>query len=800
MPKANSLTGVIRINQKRYTDAYIDNPDEGPDIYIESRADALEGDVVEVELNHHSLWRIRFEVIINKWDEWSEHITPILSQVGTEQSQASQQPSAETSFKLPSNLPPNLLKIRVEHVLHLPFALRFIQKTGSVIRVIKRNSSGIAGGFLRSHSLRYALFSPIDSRVPRMLIDIGECPLDFNSRPDTYKNVLFVARIIDWPGNQPYASGNLVKIVGDSNSIQSRIEAILMENQILDEDFPADVYEELKYLDNLGSDWLSKELHNRRDLTNECIFTIDPKTARDLDDAVSIRQIADQIYELGVHIADVSHFVREMSLVDYQARLRTTSVYLVDRVIHMLPRVLCEQMCSLKPGQSKLTFSVIWKVDKYGHIIDEWFGKTMIKSCAQLSYEQAQNIIDTNGDISWIDEGVNMPALHGFDWRTVAKAVILLNKIAKNLRATRFEKGALKIEQLKLKYELDEESGYPVGFEFETRNESNYLIEEYMLLANMAVAKRIYKYNEQIAFLRRHPPSPIHLLKDVKEFCDAKGCPLDISSSLTIQKSLNSIADPTIAKVVSHLLLRAMKNAEYICAGSQSNDGLGFSHFALNVPFYTHFTSPIRRYADIVVHRQLALALEYESISHEDVYSLSMIAAECTKRKLSSKLVSDTSQKLYFNLFVLRAGFCELLACVTKIYDNSFDVILVDYDRVGRVYLDKLKPHLLGHKFQSFAGIRSLELSWDTTSNPEIIGTKKGNKRQNKKKSQGGPDLNSRSNLESSKAFCIDPGASINEGKNGQQVIEVFDLIRVIVTTNKNDITQLNIDLKIPGQ
>lgn len=796
MPQTGNPSGVIRINQKRYTDAFIEDPDKGPDIYITSRHDALEGDLVEVELNDISQWRLRYEVIVNKWSEWSDHIVPVLDAIESEQDQKGKKPetTTEPTFKLPSNLPPDLLKLKVEHVVHLPFSFRFIQKTGSVVNILRRNSPGVAGGFLRPYNEKFALFSPTDARVPRMLIDIRECPSDFSSCPDRYKKILFVARIYNWDSTRRYALGNLYKEMGDSNQIQSRIETVLLENMIDDRDFPADVYEELEHLNHLSKNWFAEHSKGRRNMMSECVFTIDPKTARDLDDAVSIKMIGEQVYEVGVHIADVSYFVKEMTVVDYHARLRTTSVYLVDRVIPMLPRILCEQMCSLNPGEPKLCFSVMWKLDKYGRIIDEWFGRTVIKSCVKLSYEQAQNIIDYGEDISWIEES-NMPQLFNSDWIKVSRSVLMLNKIARNLRASRFEKGALRIDQVKLKYELDPNTGYPIGFTLESRQESNSLIEEFMLLANMSVAKRIYKHSDQTAFLRRHPPSPLHLLQNVKEFCDAKGCTIDISSSQTIQRSLNAIQDPTTAKVVSHLLLGAMKNAEYICTGLQPDDGLGFHHFALNVPFYTHFTSPIRRYADVIVHRQLSLALGYECFSHEDTYSLSMIAAECTKRKLSAKVVSDTSQKLYFNLFVLKAGFCELLACVTKIYDSSFDVILVDYDRIGRVHLSELKPYLIAHKFQSFAGVRSLELTW---------GIDKAEKKSKKKKKATGkraqPDLESRSSLELRKNLSIKSDGRINECQSGQQVIKVFDLVRVIVTANEKDICQLNVNLKIPGQ
>lgn len=844
---SDDIVGPIRINPKSYTDAFIHDPAGGPDIYIvglDSRNTAMEGDIVTVRLNPTSKWKLNRNIIANKWDLWAEHLIPIIQELeatdtifpanqsesindcadGREQvdsisspaqtssklrvkrntvndqkdSGATQQKNSARASKVPSNLPAGISMLQLEHVLNLPFSSLCVQKTGYVKQIVKRNHSGLAGGFLKSYSADYALFSPTDARVPRILIDIKECPLDFLTTPDRYKNVLFICQMTDWQANKNFARGSMVKIVGDSNDVQSRMEALLMEQQVYDIDFTPDVYRELEYLENLPKDWFARNTKDRRDLTRECIFTIDPKTARDLDDAVSIKQIAEQIYEVGVHIADVSYFVKEMTAVDYHARLRTTSVYLVERVIPMLPRILCERMCSLNAGEPKLCFSVIWKMDKYGRIIDEWFGRTVINSCVKLAYEHAQNMIEAPNDISWIKEEENMPKLHAFDWKRISKSVNMLNKIAQNMRAKRFEGGALRIEQVKLKYELDPESGCPTGFSMESRSEANFLIEEYMLLANMAVAKRIYKFSKELAFLRRHPRSDAALLKEVKEFCDAKGCPLDIATSGSLQKSLNSIKDPTMAKVVSFLLLRAMQNAEYICVGSLPVSDDNFSHFALNAPFYTHFTSPIRRYPDIIVHRMLAQSLGLANESHEDIDSLTKMADECTKRKNSSKKISDTSQKLYFNLFVKKAGFCELLACVTKIYDQSFDVILVDYDRQGRVYLDKLKNELNDFKFESHSGIRRLILNWKSVDG-EV--SKKSKKRKAKKAKKLMNDLDSsesRNTLEERRPLFKDSGMRINEAVSDQQVIEVFDVIRVIVKVEEKDITQLKIELKPP--
>lgn len=866
--KLSCVTGPIRINPKSFSDAFITDKEGGPDIYIDgsnARADALEGDIVEVQINPKSQWKLNLNIVAAKWDEWSQYLLPIVekleAEAETKKSNSAEDlingsvdqhakvlegnsdnsdtnlvqqklllkpPQQETSQnnghatnnktrsprrkrcvtetpktkdkvspkanKIPSNLPAGISKLQVAHVIDLPLSSLCIQKTGRVVRVVRRNHPGLAGGLLKKYSDQAALFSPIDPRIPRMLIQIDECPLDFRSQPERYQDILFIARMYAWDGNKNLAMGNLVKIVGDSNSILSRMETLLIEHQIHDYEFPSEAYAELEYLNYLPPNWVQENSFNRRDLTHECILTIDPKTARDLDDAVSIRQLSNDVFEVGVHIADVSYFVREQTAVNYYAKLRTTSVYLVDRVIPMLPRPLCEHVCSLNPGEPKLTFSVIWQMNSKGEILNQWFGRTVIRTSARLAYEQAQDLIDKKDDVSWIIEDVNMPKLHSYNWAYISKCVNRLHMIAQNLRSRRFEDGALRIDQVKIKFELDPESGHPTGFTFEQRLSSSYLIEEFMLLANMSVAKKIYTHNPQLAFLRRHPPSSPSILKEVKEFCDATGWPLDITSSGSIQKSLLEITDPTISKVVSFLLLRAMKNAEYICCGAINQDEYGFRHFALNVPFYTHFTSPIRRYADIIVHRQLAAALGIDQYPMEDLDTMALIAEECTKRKISSKLISEASQKMYFNLFVSKAGFCELLACVTRIYDQSFDVILVDYNQIGRVYLDQIKPYLNDFKFESISGIKRLVLDWKPLSEKK---SKKNKKKLNF--SSTDDQLNCRQHLETNKSFSNGIGLRVNEAVHDRQIIQVFDVIRVVVTVDEKDITKLRVNLKKPA-
>ncbi|KAG9508434.1 DIS3-like exonuclease 2, partial [Fragariocoptes setiger] len=702
----------------------------------------------------------------------------------------------------------------------------------------------LAAGFLKTHSRTHALLSPTDSRIPRILIPIQQCPFDFQSAPRRYAQVMFGSEIVSWNGI--FADGNLIKIIGDSQCIQTRVEALLIENNVIDCDFPPQVYEDLIGLEaNWGSNWHIplEEYNNRRDFSDECVFTIDPLTARDLDDAVSIKLISSEpeLYEAGVHIADVSYFVKEFTSVDFFARQRTTSVYLVDKVIPMLPRVLCEKLCSLNPGGPRLTFSVVWKITSDGEIKDVWFGRTIINSCVKLAYEHAQDIIDHNGDISWIEETKNMPPLCNdrYNYRHISDAVLRLHKIASHLRAKRFENGALRIDKVQLCFVLDPETGLPIGFSTPDRTPAKSLIEEFMLLANMAVAVKIYKHHPTIALLRRHPAPDAKMLGELKRFCEASNIDLDTSSSKGIEESLSKIraGDTNRSKVLSQLLLKSMVAAQYFCSGSYG-DTEKFHHYGLSVPFYTHFTSPIRRYPDIIVHRLLADSLGYGSTICEDTQSVSYLTMDCNTKKKAAKAISDGSMEIYYSAFVKNCGLLNAMAAVKLVQSDSIDVMLLDCGTTIRVYLDhgETKRELANHTFESYCGIRRLILEWHTADElgqlPVTSSGKKkkrARKRSNKSNNELPEDKSPETVLEASSAKSVNQSRSndtttapvsdsiqqkccgseqssgnlsamassstnrLDPAKRIRQTIEVFDLVKVSLTVDQDDFTRLKL-------
>ena len=306
--------------------------------------------------------------------------------------------------------------------------LGFVQKTGKVVSIKEFKHSRLAAGYIRpmnDGNPHYFLFSPTDSRVPRMKIPTSQAPANFSTRPEIYDGVMFMAAIEKWE-KVNMAMGKLIKSLGHSSDIDVRTEALLLENNIDFAEFP-DVA--LADLPRDYDTWTvpEKEIQRRRDFRSECVFTIDPATARDLDDALSVTRLEEGLYRVGVHIADVSYFVRAGTALDKVALDRATSTYLVERVVPMLPRPLCEKLCSLNPHENRLTFSVEWTINDKAEILSEWFGRSVICSCAKLSYEDAQALID-HGTVT----GVSVASPHTLD--NVSDSVRIMNKLAVQLR------------------------------------------------------------------------------------------------------------------------------------------------------------------------------------------------------------------------------------------------------------------------------------------------------------------------------------------------------------------------------
>lgn len=476
-----------------------------------------------------------------------------------------------------------------------------LNQTGEVIEIISRIKAGHAGVLEEENGIFY--LNPSDNRT---YVDIV-IPKDKLNGALIGQKVFGV--ITDWKNNERPPVGEIRKVLGKPFENEAEMQAIALEKGF-DSNFPKDVTTEAKRVANIN---LSKEeLTKRKDLRQTTTITIDPVDAKDFDDAISFKTLPSGKFEVGVHIADVSHFVIKGGCLDKEARERGTSVYLVDRTIPMLPEELSNDICSLKPGEDRLAFSALFEIDKEGNVSNRWFGKTIIHSDKRFTYEEAEIILkNKNGHY--------------------ANELITLNQIAKKLHKKRFEKGAISLEHDEVRFVLDED-GKPISVYVKERGDSNKMIEELMLLANREVAEFISKKRgkEEGVFLYRiHDLPNKEKVQDLVSFLKKLGYKINLKDGIMTPEEINrvieSLENSPIRDTVSTAIIRTMSKAIY----STKNIG----HFGLGFKYYTHFTSPIRRYPDVVVHRLLLDALEKKSIPKEKWQEYEKISIQSSLRE-----------------------------------------------------------------------------------------------------------------------------------------------------------------------
>ncbi|KAL1214597.1 DIS3-like exonuclease 2 [Cardamine amara subsp. amara] len=581
----------------------------------------------------------------------------------------------------------------------------------------------------------YVQLVPSDPRFPKLIVPFHVLPGSIRARLEnfdpTIEAELVAAQIVDWGEGNPFPLAQITHLFGRGSELEPQINAILYQNSVSDSDFSPG---SLTSLPRVPWEVPEEEIQHRKDLRDLCVLTIDPSTATDLDDALSVQSLPDGFFRVGIHIADVSYFVLPETALDTEAQFRSTSVYMLQRKVPMLPPLLSENLGSLNPGADRLAFSIFWDINREGDVIDRWIGRTVIRSCCKLSYDHAQDIIDGKSDVA--EKG--WPALHGsFEWSDVIRSVKHLSEISTTLRQKRFRNGALQLENSKPVFLFDEH-GVPYDFVLCSRKGSNFLVEEFMLLANMTAAEVISRAYPDSALLRRHPEPNMRKLKEFEGFCSKNGMDLDISSSGQLQESLEKITenlkdDSVFVDILNNYAIKPMQFASYFCTGNLKDSVAEWGHYALAVPFYTHFTSPLRRYPDIVVHRAVAAALEAEelyskqkqistveakscftgihfnkdaaeSIEGKEALSiaalkhgvpstelLSDVAAYCNERKYASRKVRDACDKLY-TWFVLKKK--EVFPCEARVMNLGSRFMTVYISKLGierRIYYDQIE-------------------------------------------------------------------------------------------------------------
>ncbi|DBA78387.1 TPA: hypothetical protein ACH3X2_007892 [Trebouxia sp. C0005] len=492
-----------------------------------------------------------------------------------------------------------------------------MRPTAEVVGILNKSvrRQQVVGILKQEHAGDVLTLIASDPRMPHMMVNAASMPFELRQQlqaeardPSVVMRTLVSGIMTTWAASSVYPVAEVRCALGQAGELEAETLALLEMEAVSSADFSPEVLACLPQ--DLPWTISPQDRTYRRDFTGIRLFSIDPPTARDLDDALSIQQLPGGNFRVGVHIADVAHFIRQGSALDEEAQARATSVYLVQKVIPMLPRLLCEQLCSLNPGVERLAFSITWDLTPKGKILAQWAGRSIIKSCVKLAYGHAQDMIE--GKFAGLpDQEAPSVELHGYAWPEVVEDVLALNGIARHLKAARASNGALRLDNTKLYFKMDD-NGNPVSAAPYVQREANQLVEEFMLLANMSVANIVADAFPECAMLRRHPPPDERKIGDLVQMAEDLGLSLDVSTAGSIAQSLQALregcADKAVMEVVTLLATKPMKNAEYFSTGD-FEDATKWRHYALAVSHYTHFTSPIRRYPDVLVHRLLAAAL-----------------------------------------------------------------------------------------------------------------------------------------------------------------------------------------------
>lgn len=501
---------------------------------------------------------------------------------------------------VPQNLLNKALHGDTVEVYVFPRRRRGKKLEGEITRILERKKTSFVGVLQMQKNFGFVLVSDhkmyTDIFVPKNRIGKAE------------HGDKVIVEINDWPANADSPYGTIVETLGKPGDHDTEMHAILAEYG-LPYEFPAEVEH---FANKLDTSIVEEEIKKRRDMREVPTFTIDPKDAKDFDDALSFRKLDEEWFEIGIHIADVSHYVQPGTILDEEAYNRATSVYLVDRVVPMLPEILSNNACSLRPEEEKYTFSAIFTMNRKGDIKNQWFGRTVTYSDRRFAYEEAQAIIESGSDT--VPEEVS---LSGSSYQVephIAEAILEMDKLAKLMRKRRMNSGAISFDKVEVKFNLDE-NNEPVGVFFKTSRDANKMIEEFMLLANKKVAEFIGKQKKTFVYRVHDEPDDekLMLLQGViKRF----GYSINMKSKQTVSSSLNHLLEEVQGKkeqnLVDTLTIRTMSKAAY------TTDNIG--HYGLAFDYYTHFTSPIRRYPDVMVHRLLQHYLDKGASANEEQY------------------------------------------------------------------------------------------------------------------------------------------------------------------------------------
>ena len=560
---------------------------------------------------------------------------------------------------------------------------------GEITNIISRKKSEFVGVIQIHEKKNFAFVVPDDHK---MYTDIF-VPINKTLKADDGDKVL--VRLEDWEAKASSPNGSVIKVLGKPGLHSTEIHSILAEYG-LPAEFPQEVED---YANQIDLEIKPEEIAKRRDMRKDLTFTIDPKDAKDFDDALSFTKLENGNYEIGIHIADVSHYLKEGNILDDEAYERATSVYLVDRVVPMLPEILSNGACSLRPHEEKYTFSAVFEMNEKTEILNAWYGRTVTYSDARFAYEEAQAIIESGTN--------NIPAevsLTGKAYNTtedISFAVLKLDQLAKKMRIKRMAQGAISFDKVEVKFNLDEDAN-PTGVFFKTSKDANKLIEEFMLLANRKVSEFVGKQKPQKTFVYRvHDEPDDAKLTSLQTVVSRFGYKLNFKDRKTTTASLNKLLSDVNGRkeqnLVDTLAIRTMSKAEY----TTKNIG----HYGLAFDYYSHFTSPIRRYPDVMAHRLLQQYLDGEKSANAEVYeekckhssnmeNLATKAERDSIKYMQVKFMQDHQDEEFvgvisgateWGIYVeIISNKCEGMVRVSDIKDDHYEFDAETYSIVGR--------------------------------------------------------------------------------------------------------------------
>ena len=623
---------------------------------------AMHGDIVTFSLNDESKWKKDINLKLN--EEGDE---------GIEQDENIQDKEMLSNI---TNIKQKIAKTN-------------LQPTGYITGILRRNRTVFCGtiynpndninnsisdelkNFMKNYQKEnMAIFIPIDSKYPNFILQLYE--------QEKYYNQRIVIKFDNWENNIIIPSGHFFKNLGQCLIVPVENEIILYEHNVDINPFSK------KIIDSMPNEDVEfkcppEELKKRLDLRDKPVCSIDPPGCKDIDDALHAIILPNGNYELGVHIADVSHYVKSGSVVDKIAAKNCNTIYLVHKRTDMLPKVLTENLCSLVGKKERLAFSVLWEFDKDTlDIKNVKYGKSVIKSLAALEYGQAQNILNDPNDNS-----------------KMAMSIKIMDKITRHLKQKRLDAGALILSSNSMKFNLDNETNTITDISEYKTYQTNSLVEECMLLANVWVAKKIYESFPSCAILRRHPPPKEKELNNFIQILKERGFELKAGNNMELNNSLDKInkkGDPFFNKLVRSLLTRTMNQAKYFPSCEFSYEE--FYHYGLAMEIYTHFTSPIRRYSDILVHRLLSAALENDYLPMEIANKVKM-NKECTQMNRQNRVGffcgQDSNYFSAFTFFREHENKSKTLEVVIHNIDEKFiKAMSVEYGIEGNLIFDKI--------------------------------------------------------------------------------------------------------------